>query len=120
MDISNYNVKDTTKCECGLEFNIHDIDGLKTIDNHGFFSNIARTCSQIRCPKCKKETVLLLRQKGQTWQILGIATKIEKKQPMKTENKAQINLSNELVCPICQKACKNKLGLNAHMKTHNK
>ena len=133
MDIRNYDVKDTTICECGHKFDIHEINGLLTIDNHGFFSNVVRTCSHIYCPKCKKETILLLKQRGQTWEILGIATpktaevvktvktvKEQPKQQAKMENKAEKNISNELVCPICNKVCKSKIGLNAHMKTHNK
>lgn len=130
MNIANYNVKDTTKCKCGHEFDIHEINGLLPIDNQGFYSNVVKTCSLISCPKCKKETVLLLKQKGQTWQILAIATpKVEenKKTPISQpvsqttiENKEEKNVSNELICPICKKVCKNKLGLNAHMRTHNK
>lgn len=130
MNIANYKVKDTTKCECGHEFDIHEINGLLPIDNHGFYSNIVRTCSKIYCPKCNKETILLLKQKGQTWEILGIATpktaevvktvKEQPKQQAKMENKTEKNTTDELICPICKKVCKNKLGLNAHMKTHNK
>lgn len=130
MNIANYNVKDTTKCECGHEFDIHEINGLLPIDNHGFYSNVVRTCSKIYCPKCNKETILLLKQKGQTWEILGIATpktaevvktvKEQPKQQAKIENKTEKNTTDELICPICKKTCKNQLGLNAHMRTHNK
>lgn len=137
MNIANYNVKDTTKCECGHEFDIHEINGLLPIDNHGFYSNVVRTCSKIYCPKCNKETILLLKQKGQTWEILGIATPNEisveetttetelnkqhdERVQTTIENKTENKLSNELICPICKKTCKNQLGLNAHMRTHNK
>jgi hypothetical protein len=122
----DYNVTDIINCSCGHEFNIHDIDGLIPIDNHGFYSNVVKYGSHIHCPKCHKETILLLKQKGQTWEILGIATKKEKiqesskKQATTIENKTVSNTSNEIICPICQKVCKSKLGLNAHMKTHNK
>lgn len=126
----DYNVEDTTKCTCGHKFNIHDIDGLVPIDNHGFYSNIVKYGSHIHCPRCYKETVLLLKQKGQTWNILGIATpktllfkeieEQEQKLDTTIENKTVSNTSNEIICPICQKVCKSKLGLNAHMKTHNK
>ena len=99
----DYNVEDTTKCTCGHEFNIHDIDGLVPIDNHGFYSNIVKYGSHIHCPKCYKETVLLLKQKGQTWNILGIAVKkeqnqeIPKKQPTTIENETVSNTSNEIM-----------------------
>ena len=109
LTTQNYDIQDTLKCECGHEFDIHDIDGLIPITNNGFYSNIVRNCSNIHCPKCYKETVLLLKQKGQTWQILGIATP---KVVMFEDNQ-------EFICPVCKKSCKNKLGLNAHMKTHN-
>lgn len=144
MNIANYKVKDTTKCECGHEFDIHEINGLLPIDNHGFYSNVVRTCSKIYCPKCNKETILLLKQKGQTWEILGIATpkvvenrkkvtslevtatktelntQYDEKVQTTIENKTENKLSNELICPVCKKVCKSKVGLNAHMRTHNK
>ena len=126
----DYNIEDTTKCVCGHNFNIHDIDGLVPIDNHGFYSNVVKYGSHIHCPQCYKETVLLLKQKGQTWNILGIATpktllfkeieEQEQKLDTTIENKIVSNTNNEIICPICQKVCKSKIGLNAHMKTHNK
>ncbi len=125
MDISKYIVKDTTKCECNHQFDIHEINKLENITNHRFYSNTVKTCSVIKCPKCGKETVLLLKQKGQTWEIIGIAVKEELQKslsvPKQTtiENKTENNTSNELICPICGKVCKNKSGLNAHMRTHN-
>lgn len=107
MDISNYNLKNTTKCECGHQFDIHEINGLINIDNHGFFSNIVKTCSLVHCPNCNKETVLFLKQKGQTWEVLalGVQDSIEK--------------NNEFVCPTCQREFKSKIGLTSHMRTHN-
>ena len=136
MDINKYNVSDTNVCECGHKFDIHEIDKLDTIINKGFYSNIVRTCSLIKCAKCKRETVLLLRQRGQTWEILGIGTpknavipkkvieaaprpKIEPKKQTTIENKAEKITSNELICPICKKVCKNQLGFKAHMRSHN-
>ncbi len=122
MDISNYNLKDTTKCECGHEFDIHEINGLLNIDNHGFFSNIVKTCSLVNCPNCNKETVLFLKQKGQTWQILAIGIKdSEENITIETtiENNKENNANNELICPICKREFKNKIGLTSHMRTHN-
>ena len=134
----DYNVEDEKRCECGYNFDIHDIDGLVSIDNHGFYSNAVKYCSHIHCPQCYKETVLLLKQKGQTWDILGIATpktllfeepkaqepkkeiKVEPKIEPKVENKTENIAGNELICPVCKKVCKSRIGLNAHMKTHNK
>lgn len=123
MDIRDYDVKDTTVCECGHRFDIHEIDKLEKISNHGFYSNLVKTCSKIKCPKCKMEILLLLKQKGQTWEIIGIAPKKgqkTEKQATRIENKTENNLSNELVCSICGKVCKNKIGYNAHMRSHNK
>ncbi len=130
LTTQNYDIQDTLKCECGHEFDIHDINSLIPITNNGFYSNIVRNCSEIHCPKCNKKTVLLLKQKGQTWQILGIATPkvIMFEDNLKTvmSNDIQVESQNneneinqEFICPVCKKACKNKIGLNAHMKTHN-
>jgi hypothetical protein len=37
-----------------------------------------------------------------------------------TANKEGNNQSQEFICPECKKVCKNKVGLTAHMKTHQK
>ena len=123
LDIKNFKIQDSTKCKCGYEFVIQDMTDLRRIDEHGFYANIVKHCSFTRCPKCNQETLLLLRQKGQTWEILNTAiskeieTKIEEPQ---NENKEEKTEGQEFICPECQKVCKNKIGLNAHMKTHQK
>lgn len=75
MNIGEYSIKDTNICECGHEFDIHEINGLKALNEHGFFSNIVKNYSEIKCPVCQNETILLLKQKGQTWEIIGIGSK---------------------------------------------
>ena len=121
LNFKNYNIQDTIDCECGYKFNLKDITKLEKINNHGFFSNIVKHYSQTVCPNCKKETILLLKQKGQTWEIISIANK-----KSNTENQTKIqnkdeNINNqEFICPECKKVCKSQLGLNAHLKTHNK
>lgn len=122
LNFKNYNIQDTVICECGYEFNLKNITKLEKINSHGFYSNIVKHYSKTMCPNCKKETILLLKQKGQTWEILSIANpKLNTENQVKIENKEK-NINNQefFICPECKKVCKSQFGLNAHMKTHNK
>ncbi len=124
MDIKDYKIKRTTICECGHEFTIKDFVELNRINEHGFYSNQVQHYSPAICPECKKEVILLLKQKGQTYVVVDIATKKEEKrkdiftEPISTIGDIK-EISNEFICPQCKKVCKNQLGLNAHMRTHN-
>lgn len=128
--LENMKIKNTTICECGREFVITDIQKLERIDNKNFYSGVVKHYSKAICPKCGKEVILLLKQVGQTYKVLNIAENIEtliEKDNEKIENpyiettidNNETNIeSNELICPVCKKECKNKSGLTAHMRTH--
>ena len=125
FDIKEYKVQNKRICDCGHEFNINDVNGIQKINEHGYYGNVVKHASITKCPICKKETVLLLKQKGQTWGIIDIAVKEktnrteDKTITTKNENKEKTETSQEFVCPVCEKICKSKIGLNAHMRTHN-
>lgn len=113
MNTTDYDVKGSKLCECGHEFTMNDFTELKRINEQGFYANQVKHYSPTICPKCHKETILLLKQVGQTYNVIDIATK----------NSTEINSiikNNELICPECKKVCKSKLGLTAHLKAHNK
>ena len=112
MELKDYEIKGTTICECGHEFTMKDYQELNRINEHGFYANQIKHYSPAICPECKKETILLLKQKGQTYVVVDIAT--EKKKNINTE----LTGKQEFICPECKKVCKNQLGLNAHMRTH--
>ena len=75
MDLQGYKVKNTTKCECGHEFTIHDMKTLQRISDSKFYGGIIRHVDEIKCPECQKETLLLLKQAGQTYIVKDIAQK---------------------------------------------
>ena len=131
LDIKEFKIQDSIKCECGHEFSLKDITDLRTINEHGFYANIVKHCSYTKCPNCYKETLLLLRQKGQTWEILNTAVpKVEVEMEQEniknninaegttSQNNEEKENTQEFICPECKKVCKNQLGLNAHMRTH--
>ncbi len=66
-------VKNTTVCSCGREFIIQDIQKLENIDDRSFFAGVVRHYSKAICSKCGKEVILLLRQAGQTYEVVSIA-----------------------------------------------
>lgn len=120
INIKDYEIQGSKFCECGHEFTMNDFTELKRINEQGFYANQVKHYSSTTCPKCHKETILLLKQVGQTYNIIDIATEknIETKPIIK--NSEEKRTTNEFICPECKKACKNKLGLTAHLKTHNK
>lgn len=119
MNINNLEIQGSTKCNCGHEFILKDITSIEKINEHGFYSGVVKEYSKTKCPHCGQETILLIRQKGQSWEILNTAINIDiaEKPKMKIEETKQV--SNEFVCSVCGKICKSKSGLTAHLKTHN-
>ncbi len=131
LDNKDYDVQGTIKCKCGYEFNIKDMEELEDLHIPGFYGNTVKYFSYAHCPKCNKETILLLQQVGQTYKVIDIATPKENDIIIKTvtnlddsidttiKKEERINVSEESICPVCGKACKSQLGLNAHLRTHN-
>ncbi len=123
MDLGNYKVKNKTRCECGHEFTIKDMKKLQRINDDKFYGGIVRHVDEIKCPVCSRDTLLLIKQVGQTYIIKDIAQKDEtvadNEKVQSETNKEDNNTDNEFICPVCQRAFKNKAGLSVHMKTHN-
>ena len=132
MELKDYQIRGTTKCECGHEFTLKDFQSLNRINQHGFYANNIKHYSPAICPNCKKETILLLKQKGQTYVVIDIAIKKQvienntfEEHKSQVQNEAINTIDNDIniestsfICPTCKKVCKNQLGLNAHMRTH--
>lgn len=121
MDLKGYEVKNTTICDCGYEFNIYDMKRLQRIPDNKFYGGVVRHIDKIKCPKCSKETLLLIKQQGQTYIVKDIAQKDNKTAQESTMivTDKENNSSNEIICPVCQRAFKTKAGLTNHIKTHN-
>lgn len=127
MELKDYEIKGTTKCDCGHEFTLKDYQELRKIDTDGFYGNRAKHYSPSKCPKCGKETIMFLQQAGQTWRVIDIAIQkrtekkieISKKNQPKIENKELLNPIEGFVCQECGQVCKSKSGLIAHMRKHN-
>lgn len=133
LNFENYNIKNNIKCDCGRDFDIHDITKLEPLNQHGFYGGIVNNFSHAVCPVCHRKAILLLLQKGQTWEILNIAVPkeqvktvakpinvIKKNETVKDTVDTVDTVNDGLTCSICGKVCKSKSGLTAHMRTHNK
>lgn len=132
----NLKIRNTTKCDCGRQFVITDIEKLQKIEDRHFYSGIVRHYSKAHCPNCGKEVILLLKQAGQTYEVINVAEEEitcknvinDNEIPIKnvesveiktiTESELKETSSNEIICPECKKTFKNKSGLTNHMKTH--
>lgn len=133
MDLQEYKIKNSTICDCGYEFTIHNLTELKRINDTKFYGGNIKHVSETRCPLCLRKTLLLLKQVGQTYKVIDIAQKdrpiIESKTLTIDENgteQTQINFNesnitnNELICQNCKKVFKTKQGLAVHSKTCEK
>lgn len=119
FNLLDFEVKNTTKCSCGHVFDIEDMADLRKIRQDGFYGNVVKHGSFVCCPNCKKETWLLLKQKGQTYVVLDIA--VEKDVPSDVlipDVEHQVLDNDTFMCSTCGKVCKSQAGLNSHMKIH--
>ncbi len=132
----NLKIRNTTKCNCGRQFVITDIEKLQRIEDKHFYSGVVKDYSKAHCPDCGKEVILLLKQAGQTYEVINVAEEEincknvinDSKRPIKNVESVEIKTiaeselketsNNEIICPECKKVFKNKSGLTNHMKTH--
>lgn len=138
MNLQDYKIRNSTTCECGYEFTIKNLTKLEKIKQDGFYGGIVKHFSNCNCPNCKKDTILFLKQVGQTYVVKDIAQKETEKieeiieevveestEEITTEettdnsNEEKIN-SNEFICPTCKNTFKSKSGLAIHSKTCKK
>lgn len=147
MNLQDYKIRNSTNCECGYEFTIKNLTKLEKIKQDGFYGGIVKHFSNCNCPNCKKDTILFLKQVGQTYVVKDIAQKETEKteeiieevveesaeaegleestEEITTEettvnsNEENIN-SNEFICPTCKNTFKSKSGLAIHSKTCKK
>lgn len=133
MDLQDYRIKNSTTCDCGYEFTIHDLTELKRINDNKFYGGNIKHVSEAHCPLCSRKTLLLLKQVGQTYKVIDIAQKDRPTIEAKTieidnngvertqidSNKVE-TVNNEIICPNCKKTFKTKSGLTIHAKTCKK
>lgn len=123
MDLQDYKIKNTTKCDCGYEFTIHNLTELKRINDSKFYGGNIKHVSETHCPLCLRKTLLLLKQVGQTYKVVDIAQKeIKNNDVEQTQiNSNETNTStNEFICQNCKRVFKSKQGLAIHAKTCGK
>lgn len=140
MNLQDYKIKNSTKCDCGYEFTIKDMTELKRINDNKFYGGNIKHISETHCPLCLRKTLLLLKQVGQTYKVIDIAQKdratieaktitVDKNANVITDNsieQTQISSnesnteSNECICPNCKRVFKTKQGLAVHAKTCGK
>lgn len=74
MELQDYIIKNDTKCECGHQFDIHDMKKLQRL-SEPIYGGAVKHVDEIKCPECGKDTLLLIKQQGQTYIVKDIAQK---------------------------------------------
>lgn len=74
MELQDYIIKNNTKCECGHQFDIHDMKKLQRL-SEPIYGGAVKHVDEIKCPECGKDTLLLIKQQGQTYIVKDIAQK---------------------------------------------
>mgnify|MGYP002557345754 CR=1 FL=1 len=129
MDLQDYKIKNSTTCDCGYHFTVHNITELKRIGDDKFYGGVIKHVSETKCPQCNKSTLLFLKQVGQTYEVKDIAQKsAENIKPQIYNNteqaemtsSANTNESDNLTCPNCKRSFKSKSGLANHLKSCQK
>lgn len=128
MDLQDYKIKNSTTCDCGYDFTIHDLTELKRINDSKFYGGNIKHVSETSCPLCLRKTLLLLKQVGQTYKVIDIAQKDRTTKAVNADTTERTQISsetindtdNELICPNCKKVFKSKQGLAAHSRTCKK
>lgn len=137
VDLEKLKLRKDNICDCGRRYVINDIHGLQDINDSHYFGGVVKYYSHAKCPQCGKDVILLLRQIGQTYEVVGVAEEKENILTIKTENiediienkeeeedKTEVITENEeenkYVCDVCGKSFKSKSGLTSHAKTHSK
>lgn len=83
IDVKELELLNTTQCECGHTYSLKDFTKMEALeDAHGFYGNIVKNYSRAICPRCRKKVIMLLKPKGQTWEVINIAR-------LKSENDIQ-------------------------------
>ena len=75
MNLQDYKIKNSTTCDCGYEFTIHNLTELKRVNDSKFYGGNIKHVSETMCPLCLRKTLLLLKQVGQTYKVIDIAQK---------------------------------------------
>ena len=74
MELQDYIIKNSTKCKCGYVFAIKDMKKLQRL-SAPIYGGAVKHVDEIQCPKCGKNTLLLIKQQGQTYIVKDIAQK---------------------------------------------
>lgn len=122
IDVEEIKILNGIDCECGKhEFTLKDLKRLEQLtDTHGFYGNIVKYYSETICPECGRNVILLLKQRGQTWEIMNTAVRnqVSESDVTVVVSDEEKETSNKVCCPVCQQGFKSKAGLSSHMKIH--
>ena len=74
MELQDYVIKNDTKCKCAHVFTIRDMKKLQRLSTP-IYGGAVKHVDEIQCPECGRDTLLLIKQQGQTYIVKDIAQK---------------------------------------------
>lgn len=113
VNLRKLKLKGKTICDCGHEFKANDITNLIKNNDYQYYGGRVECYSEIKCPDCKKDLVILLEPYNNSYRVIDIGILEDEV----TTNKDINNLeTDEFVCDKCHRTFKSKSGLSIHQK----
>lgn len=113
-------LKGKTICDCGHEFKANDITNLIKNNDYQYYGGRVECYSEIKCPDCKKDLVILLEPYNNSYRVIDVGTIIDvgiSGDGIIIKEGIDNLETNEFVCDKCHRTFKSKSGLSIHQKS---
>lgn len=132
VNLRELKLRNEAKCSCGHDFVANDIIALIKNTDFQFYGGRVGYYSEVQCPKCKKEVVLLLEPYNCTYRIIDIGElsqncnefediSSQNRKDLQKTNAVQVkeNIENQknFQCAKCKREFKTPQALIAHQRS---
>lgn len=139
MNLNDYELRRTTKCDCGKELSINNIlPPVEVCNDIRYYGGRVNKTTKVKCSVCNKTYLGLIDDTFNLFDTMNTISEIQEETSSveeipeenleisdneETENTygndtdvGTINEEDTYVCPKCGKVCKSASGLNSHCK----
>lgn len=120
VNLRELKLRNKTDCSCGHLFVANDISMLTKNIDFQFYGGRVGYYSELQCPDCKKEVVLLLEPYNCSYRIIDVGELPQKSNEFSqkiSQNGNDIEKTRVFKCVKCQREFKTPQGLIAHQRS---